>query len=177
MARSPAALFLQSGVPVGRQTPLFKLHQELGARIVDFGGWDMPVQYSSQIGEHHAVRRAAGVFDVSHMCVVDLQGTRVRTLLQKLVGGACDALLFAPVDARRRAAIGGARAGARRGDHQQARAPRDEVELAEPAQVVAPQDLEALRAQEFGGQLFGASSALLSPGEHPWPDQVLAVRC
>jgi aminomethyltransferase len=70
---------------VGRQTPLFKLHQELGARIVDFGGWDMPVQYSSQIGEHHAVRRAAGVFDVSHMCVLDLQGTRVRALLQKLL--------------------------------------------------------------------------------------------
>jgi glycine cleavage system T protein (aminomethyltransferase) len=70
---------------VGRQTPLFKLHQELGARIVDFGGWDMPVQYSSQIGEHHAVRRAAGVFDVSHMCVVDLRGARVRTLLQRLL--------------------------------------------------------------------------------------------
>jgi len=70
---------------VGRQTPLFKLHQELGARIVDFGGWDMPVQYSSQIGEHHAVRRGAGVFDVSHMCVVDLRGARVRALLQRLL--------------------------------------------------------------------------------------------
>jgi aminomethyltransferase len=70
---------------VGRQTPLFKLHQELGARMVDFGGWDMPVQYSSQIGEHHAVRRAAGVFDVSHMCVVDLKGPRVRAFLQHLV--------------------------------------------------------------------------------------------
>jgi aminomethyltransferase len=70
---------------VGRQTPLYKLHQELGARIVDFGGWDMPVQYSSQIGEHHAVRRAAGVFDVSHMCVVDLKGARVREFLQHLL--------------------------------------------------------------------------------------------
>jgi glycine cleavage system T protein (aminomethyltransferase) len=70
---------------MGRQTPLFKLHQELGARVVDFGGWDMPVQYSSQIGEHHAVRRAAGVFDVSHMCVVDLKGPRVRAFLQHLV--------------------------------------------------------------------------------------------
>ena len=70
---------------MGRQTPLFKLHQELGARIVDFGGWDMPVQYSSQIGEHHAVRRAAGVFDVSHMCVVELRGARVRALLQRLL--------------------------------------------------------------------------------------------
>ena len=74
-----------NGVPVGRQTPLFRLHQELGARIVDFGGWDMPVQYSSQIGEHHAVRRAAGVFDVSHMCVVDLKGQRVRAFLEYLV--------------------------------------------------------------------------------------------
>ena len=70
---------------MGRQTPLFKLHQELGARIVDFGGWDMPVQYGSQIGEHHAVRRAAGVFDVSHMCVVDLKGTRARPFLQQLL--------------------------------------------------------------------------------------------
>ena len=70
---------------MGRQTPLFKLHQELNARIVDFGGWDMPVQYGSQIGEHHAVRRAAGVFDVSHMCVVDLRGARVRAFLQHLL--------------------------------------------------------------------------------------------
>ncbi len=58
------------------QSPLFTLHTELGAPHVDFGGWDMPVQYSSQIGEHHAVRRAAGVFDVSHMCVVDLRGEK-----------------------------------------------------------------------------------------------------
>ena len=70
---------------MGRRTPLFELHQELGARIVDFGGWDMPVQYSSQIGEHHAVRRAAGVFDVSHMCVVDLHGARTREFLRTLV--------------------------------------------------------------------------------------------
>ncbi|HYB65415.1 MAG TPA: glycine cleavage system aminomethyltransferase GcvT [Steroidobacteraceae bacterium] len=70
---------------MGRKTPLFALHQELGARIVDFGGWDMPVQYSSQIGEHHAVRRSAGVFDVSHMCVVDLKGPRVRAFLAALL--------------------------------------------------------------------------------------------
>jgi aminomethyltransferase len=70
---------------MGKRTPLFKLHQELGARMVDFGGWDMPVQYSSQIGEHHAVRRAAGVFDVSHMCVVDLKGEGARALLERLL--------------------------------------------------------------------------------------------
>ena len=70
---------------MGRQTPLYRLHRELGARIVDFGGWDMPVQYSSQIGEHHAVRRGAGVFDVSHMCVIDLTGARVRAFLERLL--------------------------------------------------------------------------------------------
>jgi aminomethyltransferase len=53
--------------------------------MVDFGGWDMPVQYGSQIGEHHAVRRAAGVFDVSHMCVIDLKGAGVRAFLQQLL--------------------------------------------------------------------------------------------
>jgi len=70
---------------VGRRTPLFELHKELGARIVDFGGWDMPVQYHSQIEEHHAVRRGAGVFDVSHMCVVDLENSGTRALLQRLL--------------------------------------------------------------------------------------------
>ena len=77
---------------MGRKTPLFALHQELGARIVDFGGWDMPVQYGSQIGEHHAVRRASGVFDVSHMCVVDLRGARARELLHKLLANDVDRL-------------------------------------------------------------------------------------
>ena len=68
-----------------RRTPLFDLHQKLGARIVDFGGWDMPLQYGSQIAEHHAVRRGAGIFDVSHMCVTDLKGARVRQFLQWLL--------------------------------------------------------------------------------------------
>ena len=77
---------------MGRKTPLFNLHQELGARIVDFGGWDMPVQYTSQIAEHHAVRRAAGVFDVSHMCVVDLHGAQSRQLLRKLLANDVDKL-------------------------------------------------------------------------------------
>ena len=68
-----------------RHTPLFDLHHKLGARMVDFGGWDMPLQYGSQIAEHHAVRRGAGVFDVSHMCVVDLKGARARPFLQRLL--------------------------------------------------------------------------------------------
>jgi aminomethyltransferase len=53
--------------------------------MVDFGGWDMPVNYGSQIEEHHAVRRDAGMFDVSHMCVVDLRGARVRDCLRRLL--------------------------------------------------------------------------------------------
>ena len=60
------------------------MHQAAGARLVDFGGWDMPLQYGSLLAEHHAVRRSAGVFDVSHMCVVDLEGEQVRDLLLKL---------------------------------------------------------------------------------------------
>ncbi|MBV8876404.1 MAG: glycine cleavage system aminomethyltransferase GcvT [Gammaproteobacteria bacterium] len=70
---------------MARRTPLYKLHQELGARLVDFAGWDMPVQYGSQIGEHHAVRRAAGVFDVSHMAVLDVRGGAARTFLRQLL--------------------------------------------------------------------------------------------
>src|SRR2546429_5242501 len=72
---------------------------------------------------------------------------QLRTLLQELARRAGDAPLFAPVDARRRAAIRGARAGAHLGDYQHARAARDEIELAEPAQVVALQDLKAARAR------------------------------
>jgi aminomethyltransferase len=53
--------------------------------MVDFGGWDMPVNYGSQIEEHHAVRRHAGLFDVSHMCVIDLHGSRVRAYLRQLL--------------------------------------------------------------------------------------------
>ena len=70
---------------MGRKTSLYARHVELGARIVDFGGWDMPVNYGSQIEEHHAVRRDAGMFDVSHMCVIDLQGAAVRAFLRTLL--------------------------------------------------------------------------------------------
>ncbi|MCC6172655.1 MAG: glycine cleavage system protein T, partial [Gammaproteobacteria bacterium] len=70
---------------MGRRTPLHDLHVALGARMVDFGGWDMPVHYGSQIEEHHAVRRGAGLFDVSHMCVVDLLGAGARAFLQGLL--------------------------------------------------------------------------------------------
>ena len=70
---------------MGRRTPLYDLHVEQGARMVDFGGWDMPVNYGSQIEEHHAVRRDAGIFDVSHMCVIDARGPRVREFFSHLL--------------------------------------------------------------------------------------------
>ena len=70
---------------MGRRTPLYDLHVELGARMVDFGGWDMPVNYGSQIEEHHTVRRDAGIFDVSHMCVIDVRGPKVREFFSKLI--------------------------------------------------------------------------------------------
>jgi len=54
------------------ETALVNLHQELGGKLVDFGGWNMPINYGSQIEEHHAVRQAAGWFDVSHMTIVDV---------------------------------------------------------------------------------------------------------
>lgn len=70
---------------MGSKTPFYDKHVEAGARIVDFGGWDMPLHYGSQKEEHHAVRQNAGVFDVSHMTIVDLAGERVRDFLQYLV--------------------------------------------------------------------------------------------
>jgi aminomethyltransferase len=70
---------------LGLHTPLFDLHVALGGHMVDFGGWDLPVNYGSQLEEHNAVRRGAGVFDVSHMCVIDLRGARVREFLRHLL--------------------------------------------------------------------------------------------
>ena len=68
-----------------KKTILNSAHRALGARMVDFGGWDMPVNYGSQIEEHHAVRRDCGMFDVSHMCPVDLVGADCRPFLSRLV--------------------------------------------------------------------------------------------
>jgi len=77
---------------MGKRTALYDLHLAAGARMVDFGGWDMPVGYGSQIEEHHAVRRDAGMFDVSHMCAVDLRGAGVRPLLLRLLANDVDRL-------------------------------------------------------------------------------------
>lgn len=70
---------------MGSRTPLYDTHLAAGARTVDFGGWDMPLHYGSQIEEHHAVRRDAGMFDVSHMLAVDLQGAGVRDYLRRVL--------------------------------------------------------------------------------------------
>ena len=73
-----------------KKTPLNAVHRALGGKMVDFGGWDMPVNYGSQIEEHHAVRRDAGMFDVSHMTVVDLRGDHVRAFLRHLLANDVD---------------------------------------------------------------------------------------
>ena len=75
-----------------QKTVLNDAHRRLGARMVDFGGWDMPLNYGSQIDEHHQVRRDAGMFDVSHMTVVDLSGERCRDFLRHLVANDVDRL-------------------------------------------------------------------------------------
>jgi len=68
-----------------KHTPLFERHREAGARLVDFAGWAMPLHYGSQVEEHHQVRRRAGVFDVSHMTVVDVTGADAYAYLRRLL--------------------------------------------------------------------------------------------
>jgi len=70
---------------MGQRTPLYDQHLALGAKMVDFGGWDMPLHYGSQVEEHHQVRRDCGVFDVSHMTVVDVSGAQAKAYLQHLL--------------------------------------------------------------------------------------------
>ena len=68
-----------------KRTPLYDSHVASGAKLVDFGGWEMPIAYGSQLEEHHAVRKHAGMFDVSHMRVVDLDGHDSREFLRTLI--------------------------------------------------------------------------------------------
>ena len=68
-----------------QHTPLYEAHVAAGARMVDFGGWEMPINYGSQIDEHHKVRQSAGMFDVSHMTVVDINGAQARHFLSYLL--------------------------------------------------------------------------------------------
>ena len=75
-----------------QKTVLNEAHRRLSAKMVDFGGWDMPLHYGSQIEEHHAVRRDCGMFDVSHMCAVDIAGADAKAFLRRLITNNIDKL-------------------------------------------------------------------------------------
>ncbi len=77
---------------MGNRTPLYDTHVKYKAKIVDFGGWDMPLHYGSQLEEHHHVRNSAGMFDVSHMTIVDLRGERIHDFLRYLLANNVDRL-------------------------------------------------------------------------------------
>jgi aminomethyltransferase len=77
---------------MGNKTPLYDSHVKANAKIVDFAGWDMPLHYGSQIQEHHQVRQDAGVFDVSHMTIVDFHGKNVAPFLRYLIANNIDRL-------------------------------------------------------------------------------------
>ena len=77
---------------MAKKTPLYDQHVACGGKLVDFAGWNMPLNYGSQLDEHHAVRSAAGMFDVSHMTVVDLTGDKVKPFLQYLLANDVDKL-------------------------------------------------------------------------------------
>src|SRR5690606_32158493 len=68
-----------------KRTPLYPLHVQAGARLTDFAGWHMPLSYGSQLAEHRAVRSSAGRFEVSHMRVIDVQGSQARPFLRRLL--------------------------------------------------------------------------------------------
>ncbi|MBI4641305.1 MAG: glycine cleavage system aminomethyltransferase GcvT [Candidatus Tectomicrobia bacterium] len=70
---------------VARHTPLYEVHKRLGARIIEFGGWEMPVQYSGVLDEHRTVRSAAGLFDISHMGEVEVIGADALAIVQSLI--------------------------------------------------------------------------------------------
>lgn len=83
---------------MSKQTPLHQSHVDAGGKLVDFSGWHLPIHYGSQMSEHQAVREAAGMFDVSHMTIVDVQGNDAAPLLRKLLSNDIDTL-NAPGDA------------------------------------------------------------------------------
>lgn len=80
----------QGELRMSKKTPLYEKHLHAGAKMVDFGGWDMPLHYGSQLQEHHKVRQDAGVFDVSHMTIVDVLGTGARDYLRYLLANDVD---------------------------------------------------------------------------------------
>lgn len=75
-----------------QRTALYAKHLESGAKMVDFAGWEMPIHYGSQLQEHHQVRNDAGMFDVSHMTILDLEGAQSKAFLQHLLANNVDKL-------------------------------------------------------------------------------------
>ncbi len=75
-----------------KHTPLYQAHIDAGGKMVDFGGWEMPLNYGSQIEEHHQVRNDVGMFDVSHMTTVDFKGVEAKKFLQILIANDVDKL-------------------------------------------------------------------------------------
>jgi len=75
-----------------KATPLRDIHRALGARMVDFAGWELPLHYGSQVSEHHAARAAAGVFDVSHLALTEVSGRGARPYLRRLLANGIDRL-------------------------------------------------------------------------------------
>ena len=76
-----------------KKTPLHETHRAAGAKLVDFTGWDMPLHYGSQLEEHHAVRRDAGMFDTSHMLAIDVEGAGARAFLRYALANNVDRLI------------------------------------------------------------------------------------
>jgi hypothetical protein len=116
--------FFVSGIPstihpyridTMKKTVLNESHRRSGARMVDFGGWEMPLHYGSQIEEHHAVRRDAGMFDVSHMCAVDVEGADAGAFLRRLLANNVERLKI-PGKALYSAMLNESRRGHRRPD-------------------------------------------------------------
>ncbi|WP_288129294.1 glycine cleavage system aminomethyltransferase GcvT [Microbulbifer sp.] len=81
---------------MGNKTALYDAHVAMGGKMVDFGGWDMPLHYGSQVDEHHKVRQGAGMFDVSHMTVVDIEGDGATEYLRKLLANDVNKLAGVP---------------------------------------------------------------------------------
>jgi aminomethyltransferase len=81
-----------SNDPVLKQTPLFHEHEMLGAKMTGFGGWNMPVYYSSIVDEHHAVRNHAGIFDISHMGQIEVSGPAANEWLNRMLSNNVDRL-------------------------------------------------------------------------------------
>ena len=76
-----------------KKTTLYHNHLEANAKMVDFHGWSMPINYGSQIEEHHAVRHKCGIFDVSHMTILDFEGEESEVFIRKLIANDLDKII------------------------------------------------------------------------------------